>query len=505
MNTGDGSLCYAGGTTMKRIILLLLVLSLLCGCSAPAGSETTAAPIPETERTTAAAPTTDLPATEASALAGQEALVEGTVLFYAQPDFEARLGTLVPLETVLAAPEEALLPRTHLYDDSFPGEAGLWLRLLDYALGSGYQGFSVTEGTLPEPELPQRRAMEFMYRIDGGKVLTLTRDGVTTVWYGCEKADAMEKFSLGLAAARELAAQAPRGDDWETAAWIMDYLADHVVYGERTPYYFQRGHLLYDALVEHDCVCSGYADSMYYLCNLCGVDCLSVFGLAKDLETAGGLAEHLWNLVRIYGSWYVCDPTMNAVSQLGGPAIAFALSSEAMYLMGGNTPTGEYTDESLIPVCDSSFDPVAAWNATPEGALRSWLWFAGYDALEPSFLLLYGGLLTAETQSAPSEDGKTARVELPYATFSAWADRFMSPEAREDFPILFSQGEDGSLILRKSETDTRSFWLSLTLGSVADNGDGTWTADLGGADAVFTITENGGLYRVETVSLTPKD
>lgn len=493
--------------TMKRTICIVLILLLLCGCTPAA--ETTASSTRSASELTAPTSVETMPtsaetapaATEA-ALVGVEALNADSVLLYRQEDFEARQGTLLPLQTALSAPEDELIPRTHIYDELFPGDAALWLRLLDYALGNGYQGFSVPTGTLSEIDLTQRRALKFIYWIDGGKILSLDRDGCTTVWYECEKPDTMEKFSLGLAAARELAAQAPRGDEWETASWIFSWLAENVAYGDRTPYYFRRGHMLYDALVEKDCLCSGYATAMYYLCSLCGIECLNVYGLAADPETPGGLGDHLWNQVRIYGTWYVCDPTMNAVSKLGAPLIGFCVSSETMQLWGGNKPTGEYTDAALIPACETSFDPVTAWNATPEGALRSFLWFAAYDALNPTILLLQAGLLTRETKSTPAEDGVSASTDIPYADFAAWADRFMSEEARAEFPIRFSETEDGGLFLQKSETDTRDFWRALALHAVTDNGDGSYRADLGAASAVFTVSQNAdGLYRIESIEL----
>ena len=145
---------------------------------------------------------------------------------------------------------------------------------------------------------------------------------------------------------------------------------------------------------------------------------------------------------------------------------------------------------------------MTAWNATPEGALRSFLWFAAYDALNPTILLLQAGLLTRETKSTPAEDGVSASTDIPYADFAAWADRFMSEEERAEFPIRFSEAEDGMLFMQKSETDTRDFWRSLKLGAVTDNGDGSWSADLGDASAVFTVSQNDdGLYRIESIEL----
>ena len=484
---------------MKRILCVLLVLLLLCGCAGePAAPETaasestaeTAEPVP----TTAEAP--------AEALVGPEALTADTVLFYRQADFKARQGTLLPLETVLTAPKEARMPRTHWYDDLFPEEAGLWLRLLDYALANGWQGFAVPAGTLPEVNTTQRRAMEFMYRIDYGKVLTVDRDGVTTVWYNCAKNDTMEKFTEGLAAARRIAAEAPRGDDWETLRWIFDYFKENVVYGDRTPYYFTDGHLIYDALVQNTCLCSGYSDAMYYLCSLCGVECLGVTGLANDPETAGGLGGHAWDLARLNGTWCCFDPTFFVSAPSAPYPLFFGLSTDVLQVISGNKLTDEYTDETLVPGCGTCFDPVSAWSTSPEGALRSWLWFGAYDAFDPSYLLMYAGLMTKETGVTPSADGTRADLDIPWADYAAWAGRFLGEDAQGLFPVVFFEGEDGKLAARKTETDSGIDWSGLQIRSVS-GADGVYTADLGALTLTFTVSQTEeGLYRVETVEQT---
>ena len=97
---------------MKHTLCLLLALLLLCGC--------TPTPEPGSAPSASAHPA---PAATGAAPVGPEALEAGTVLFYRQADFEARQGVLLPLTLVRSAPEEALLPRTHLYDDMFPGDA----------------------------------------------------------------------------------------------------------------------------------------------------------------------------------------------------------------------------------------------------------------------------------------------------------------------------------------------------------------------------------------------
>ena len=464
---------------MKRLIALLLALLLLCGCAPASKTEETAPP-----------------------KVGPSDLTADTVLLYAQEDFDARLGTLRTLQEIEDAPEEVLFPRTHYYDGLFPGEAARWLRILDYALANGCQGFSVTAGTLPELDTAQRRALAFTYRIDDGKVLTISRDGVTTAWYDCQKADTMEKFTQGLAAAREIAAQVPRGDDWQTARWIMDTLADRITYGDRDTYYHKRGHMLFDALVDGDTVCSGYSAGMYYLCSLCGLECLEVTGYARSLEKAGGLDDHVWDFVQICGSWYCFDPTWYDSETRDLAPVFCGLSEEVLNVVGGHKRTGEYTDESMLPACDACFDPVAAWNGSPEGALRSWLFYASLAAADPSYLLMYAGLMTPETGFTVSADNREAVVDTPYADYAAWAERFMGGDVLG--PVQFSESEDGKLLLRRVEADNGIGGTKLEIRSATPAADGSYTADLGAASAVFTVSKNEeDLYRIETITLTP--
>ena len=74
---------------------------------------------------------------------------------------------------------------------------------------------------------------------------------------------------------------------------------------------------------------------------------------------------------------------------------------------------------------------------------------------------------TPETEVSPSADGMEAVLDVAYADYAAWADRFMSPDAQELFPVRFSEAEGGGLIVRKAETDNRSDWLNAELRSVS--------------------------------------
>ena len=484
---------------MKRFLAIILALLLLCGCTQRSGTD-------QTEDQTTAQPAA---VSEAAALENARVsdLTADTVLLYRQAEFKSRQGDLLSMETVFSAPEEALLPRTHVYDDSFPGGSACWLQLLDYAFANGYQGFSVRTSSLPALTADQQNTLEILYHIDDGKLFLMDVDGISTVWYLCNRDDTMEKFTVGLAEARRIAAEAPRGDDWETTEWIFRYLADHVDYGDRETYYRDRGNHLYDTLLDHEALCSGYADAMYYLCSLCGVECLEIQGLSNGAAGAGSEEAdgHAWNCVNVYGTWYVCDPTFNDTAPIPADMpLCFCLSSRFFETTFGHSASGVYEDAEKLPACETCFDPVSAWNMTAEGALKSWLWFAAYDAFDPIYLLACAGLTDYRADAGDSE-AETRTADIPYAEFAAWVGRFMSEDAMDCLPGLFLEGEDGDLVIRKPETETGINWAKLQLVSVTET-EGGYAADLGTAAAVFTVSRNDdGLYRIETVALTPKE
>ncbi len=244
---------------------------------------------------------------------------------------------------------------------------------------------------------------------------------------------------------------------------------------------------------------------MYYLCNLCGVECLELQGWSNGPAGPGSEETdgHAWNIARVYGTWYVCDPTFNDTAPMPAEVpLCFCLSSRFMETTFGHRADGVYADAQRIPACDTCFDPVSAWNATPEGALKSWLWFAAYAAFDPAYLLACGGLADYRADAAVSDESVQLDTDISYAAYAAWAGRFMQEDAALLLPWGFAEGEDGGLILRRSDTDSGIDWAKLEIGSVTEE-SGVWTADLGGVTATFTVSQTEeGLYRIETIKLS---
>ncbi len=108
-------------------------------------------------------------------------------------------------------------------------------------------------------------------------------------------------------------------DDLEKEEAIYRWLVNHVDYDWRHQDFMvqppRSSYEPYGGLVDHTAVCLGYATSFQLLCDLAGVECITVVGAAFHSEESHG-----WNMVRLNGNWYCVDVTWdaNGREQLGG-------------------------------------------------------------------------------------------------------------------------------------------------------------------------------------------
>ena len=141
-------------------------------------------------------------------------------------------------------------------------------------------------------------------------------------------------------------------DDLEKEEAIYGWLVDQVNYDWRhqdvmaeTP---RTAYEPYGGLVDRAAVCLGYATSFQLLCDLAGVDCITVVGAYYQ-----GEEEHAWNLVRLKGNWYGVDATWDANGRELGSGDGyewryFNLTSDELALMRqwdyDNVPEATATD-----------------------------------------------------------------------------------------------------------------------------------------------------------------
>lgn len=63
----------------------------------------------------------------------------------------------------------------------------------------------------------------------------------------------------------------------------------------------------YGAIVDGKAVCLGYAEAFRLFMDVLDIECITVVGAAFN-----SMEDHAWNMVKIDGAWYCCDPTWDA-------------------------------------------------------------------------------------------------------------------------------------------------------------------------------------------------
>lgn len=128
-----------------------------------------------------------------------------------------------------------------------------------------------------------------------------------------EDMDAVPGKAAALDAAAEavLAGIGAEATDYEKALYVHDWLVTNTEYDQAAydAVLSAEGAALFDSetaygcLVEHDAICSGYAQAFQLLMQRMGVECLRVTGDKVDGEL------HAWNCVCLDGDWYYVDVT----------------------------------------------------------------------------------------------------------------------------------------------------------------------------------------------------
>lgn len=83
--------------------------------------------------------------------------------------------------------------------------------------------------------------------------------------------------------------------DYEKLKFLHDYLVLNVESSVDSEF----ADSVYGALVDKKALCEGYAKAFSYLCNLCGIENMIVTGYTN--------VDHMWNMVKLNGSWYHID------------------------------------------------------------------------------------------------------------------------------------------------------------------------------------------------------
>lgn len=257
---------------MKRIILLLLTLSLLgsltgCGRTFPVSLPSLEADMSETSGVSVSSEATDVEPESSQELTAEEAL--------------STPGT------------SSVSPETENDYD-----------LLYEAASSGAAECRLEGASMEEAQAALKKLLEQpeLFWLEGGKTTAYTRGGVpeyvdiTLNHRYTELADkraALETRTDGI-----LSSVPEDASDYEKAKLIHDYLVTHITYGGGSA----QGQDIYAALVEGQCVCRGYVNAYTYLMNCLDIECFPVTGTSEGVS-------HAWNCLLLDGAYYYTDVT----------------------------------------------------------------------------------------------------------------------------------------------------------------------------------------------------
>ncbi len=131
--------------------------------------------------------------------------------------------------------------------------------------------------------------------------------------------DFVYKYKLAMKGADEILKDMPEGlSEFERAKYVWDHFLAYVSYGQLQG----SADNIYGAFCIRKIVCEGYARAFQYLCQRVGIQALYRTGLAYTIEGQPGV-NHAWNILRIDGKYYYCDPTFDDGMTTGSTTVRY--------------------------------------------------------------------------------------------------------------------------------------------------------------------------------------
>lgn len=140
-----------------------------------------------------------------------------------------------------------------------------------------------------------------------------------------------------------------KGDTYTDIKMIHDYLINTIEYDSTLSK--DNIYNIYGALVNHECVCEGYARSMKYLLDNLGIPCVLVIGTGTNSN--GETENHAWDYVELNNNWYAIDATWDDPIVVGGGQASN--SDKYRYFLKGSTdmnknhtPNGQFAEGGKV-------------------------------------------------------------------------------------------------------------------------------------------------------------
>lgn len=160
--------------------------------------------------------------------------------------------------------------------------------------------------------------------------------------------DEVDKAIAQIESVRNLVISKRTGNAYKDIKMVHDYLVNNVEYDMSIAK--DNIYNIYGALVNHECVCEGYAEAFKYLLDGLGIESTMVIG--KGTNSQGNSENHAWNYVKLQDVWYAVDVTWDDPVIIGFGSVSES-SKHKYFLKGSNTmskdhfPSGKFTENGM--------------------------------------------------------------------------------------------------------------------------------------------------------------
>lgn len=205
------------------------------------------------------------------------------------------------------SPNDRVLYR-QIYDAMLTGaaEAHLIMPGIDYVTPDGTSLADLVMSVVEDnPHLFHVERTHFWFKRVGSRVSIVSKNIYTPQEFLQTYEKLWKRVGQILAAAQKYKTQI------EQIRFLHDYLAASITYDfcNENEKMQREAHTMVGALLNHRCVCDGYARAFRFLCDRLGISCIVVLGEGPKDNDPGG---HAWNIVKLDQIPYHVDVTWDS-------------------------------------------------------------------------------------------------------------------------------------------------------------------------------------------------
>ena len=138
------------------------------------------------------------------------------------------------------------------------------------------------------------------------------------------------------------------GTDYDKIKTLHDWIVDYMYYDSSSAHKAS----VYGAFAEKKGVCEAYARVFKYILDDTGIENILVTG--KATNSSGVTEDHMWNYVKLNGTWYAVDATWDDPVVIGGGTVSDQLKHR-YFLVGSRELFKNHTERLTISASSKIF------------------------------------------------------------------------------------------------------------------------------------------------------